>query len=335
MNDVVTAPEIDQVIARLTAGEAAWAATGLPERIRLLGKVHEAVAEHADAWVEVAVSIKQLPAASPLVGEEWLSGPWAMLKYVPALIETLSRLHAGSDVLAGYDFDPAPDDRLAIQVFPHGMFDRLLLNGYRAEVWMPAGVTEEQIRAGAGMSQRRPAETRGVALVLGAGNIFSIPPLDVLYQLFAENRAVVLKLNPITDPLLDVYRQVFAPFIDLGAVEIVTGGAETGSALAQHPGIAAVHMTGSEATHDAIVWGIGRGRARSQGGRHAAAGQADHQRARRRRARHHRARTVVSGGPAVPGTARGHPAAAQQRLQLHRGAGRRHQLGLGPEETPS
>ena len=267
MNDVVTAPEIDQVIARLTAGEAAWAATGLPERIRLLGKVHEAVAEHADAWVEVAVSIKQLPAASPLVGEEWLSGPWAMLKYVPALIETLSRLHAGSDVLAGYDFDPAPDDRLAIQVFPHGMFDRLLLNGYRAEVWMPAGVTEEQIRAGAGMSQRRPAETRGVALVLGAGNIFSIPPLDVLYQLFAENRAVVLKLNPITDPLLDVYRQVFAPFIDLGAVEIVTGGAETGSALAQHPGIAAVHMTGSEATHDAIVWGSGEvGRAAKAAG---------------------------------------------------------------------
>ena len=263
MTDATTTPrpttdaEVAALVDRLTAGEQVWAVTGLDERIRLLGELRVAVAASAADWVEVARSIKQLPAGSPLVGEEWISGPWAVLEYVPALCETLSRLRAGADVLSGYDVEGAPGDRLSIEVLPHDVFDRLLLSGFRAEVWTPPGVTADQLRAGAGLGQRNPAETHGVALVLGAGNIFSIPPLDVLYQLFAENRAVVLKLNPITDPLLEVFRRIFTPFIDLGVVEIVTGGAESGSALAHHPGIAAVHMTGSEATHDAIVWGTG------------------------------------------------------------------------------
>lgn len=67
----------------------------------------------------------------------------------------------------------------------------------------------------------------------------------------------MLKLNPITDPLRGIYERVFAPFIDLGVLEIVTGGAQIGDTLAHHPGVSAVHMTGSEFTHDAIVWGLG------------------------------------------------------------------------------
>ena len=68
---------------------------------------------------------------------------------------------------------------------------------------------------------------------------------------------VVLKPNPITEPLRPVFEPIFAPFIELGAVEIVTGDAQFGDTLAHHPGVGAVHMTGSEATHDAIVWGAG------------------------------------------------------------------------------
>ena len=64
------------------------------------------------------------------------------------------------------------------------------------------------------------------------------------YQLYAENRTVALKLNPITNPLKPVFEKMFAPFIDLGVIEILTGGVEIGSALAYHPGISAVHMTG-------------------------------------------------------------------------------------------
>jgi acyl-CoA reductase-like NAD-dependent aldehyde dehydrogenase len=249
--------DVDELVARLASGERAWAQAPLGERRDLLLEVLAALETHAEEWVQIAADIKHLDPASPLVGEEWISGPYAVASYAQALQETLHRLATGTDVLAGYQITRAPGDRLAVQVLPHNTFDRLLLNGFRAEVWTTQGTTEEQLRARAGLTQREPQETHGVALVLGAGNIFSIAPLDVLYQLYAGNRTVVLKLNPTTDPLLDVLRAVFKPMIDRNLVQIVTGAADTGAALANHPGITAVHMTGSETTHDAVVWGSG------------------------------------------------------------------------------
>ncbi|MEO3824799.1 aldehyde dehydrogenase family protein [Actinomadura sp. B10D3] len=249
--------DLDALVERLVAGEEAWAALPVSGRRDLLLQVIEAVDAHAAEWVRVAARIKQLDPASPLVGEEWISGPYAVIGYARALRDTLGRLVEGAPVLTGHDVRQVPGDRLAVRVLPHNTFDRLLLNGFRAEVWTTPGTTEEQLHDGAGLGQRTPHETNGVALVLGAGNIFSIAPLDVLHQLYAGNRTVALKLNPITDPLLDVFRAAFKPLIDRGLVEIVSGGAEVGSALANHPGITAVHMTGSEATHDAIVWGVG------------------------------------------------------------------------------
>jgi acyl-CoA reductase-like NAD-dependent aldehyde dehydrogenase len=251
----------DEIVARLAEGERAWAATSLAQRRELLQRFGDLVGEHAEEWVATAVRIKELDPDSQLVGEEWISGPWAVLGSVHALAETVGRLERGEDLLRGFRTKRVGGDRVGIEVLPHHTFDQLLLNGYRAEVWMQPGVTEDDVRREAGLALREPAETRGTALVLGAGNIFSIAPLDVLYQLFAENRVAVLKLNPITEPLEDLFARIFAPFIEIGAVEIVTGGVETGSALAHHDGIAAVHMTGSEATHDAIVWGTGEGQA--------------------------------------------------------------------------
>ncbi|MEU9294398.1 aldehyde dehydrogenase family protein [Streptomyces sp. NPDC048266] len=252
---LVTDP--DTLVERLSTGERAWARTNLSERRELLLAVAAATAATADEWVRTAAEIKQLHPASPLVGEEWMSGPYAVLTYLQALQETLRRLADGADVLAGTRITPAPGGRLAVQVLPYDPYDKLLMSGFHAEVWTTPGVTADQLRATAGLTQRTPRRTRGVALVLGAGNVFSIPPLDVLYQLYAENRTAVLKLNPTTDPLADVYRAVFEPLTDRGLVEIVTGGPEVGAALIEHPGITAVHMTGSEATHDAVVWGTG------------------------------------------------------------------------------
>lgn len=248
---------IDDVVARLHDGEKAWADTTLAQRKNLLVAMSALVDASAEEWVRIAGSIKQLPAGSPLFGEEWTSGPWAVLAALTALGETVDRLAAGQSALEGFKFRQVPGNRVGTQVMPHSIYDRLLLSGFKAEVWMQPGVTEQAARKTAGLGLLDPAATRGVALVLGAGNIFSIAPLDTIYQLYAENRVVVLKLNPVTDALLPVFQKIFAPFIALGVVQIITGGADVGGALAQHPGVTAVHMTGSEHTHDAIVWGPG------------------------------------------------------------------------------
>ena len=43
MTETTTTADVGAVVDRLTAGEAAWGATDLPERIQLLGELHELV----------------------------------------------------------------------------------------------------------------------------------------------------------------------------------------------------------------------------------------------------------------------------------------------------
>ena len=253
---------IDTALAGLHRGEKVWAGTPLGRRRELLKSMHELVGRHAQAWVDAAVGLKCLPASSPLIGEEWISGPWALLTGLDTLAGSLAALENGTSPVDGYRMGTAPGDRVTVKVLPHTIYDRLLLNGFSAEVWLKPGVTADEVRRNAGMAERDPARTNGVGAVLGAGNITSIAPLDVLYELYAHNRVVALKLNPIMDAMLPVYRAVFAPLIDLGVLEIVTGAADVGGYLVRHDLVDHVHMTGSAVTHDAIVWGQGAEAAR-------------------------------------------------------------------------
>ncbi|MFE3542137.1 aldehyde dehydrogenase family protein [Nocardia sp. NPDC059177] len=248
---------IDTALADLTQGEKTWAATSLRRRRELLDELHELTAREAQAWVNAARTVKKLDADSPLLGEEWMSGPMTMLAGAKALSESIAALEQGRSPLDGVDLEPAPGGRLSVPALPHGIYDKLLLSGFSADVWLRPGVDAATARRKAGLAQLEPAATNGVGAVLGAGNIMSIAPLDALYELYANNRVVALKLNPITDPLLPVFQTIFAPYIALGLIRILTGGAAEGGYLVNHPQVAHVHMTGGAPTHDAIVWGAG------------------------------------------------------------------------------
>jgi aldehyde dehydrogenase family protein len=149
-----------------------------------------------------------------------------------------------------------PDGQVVVDVLPWDLYDRLLLNGYRVEVWMQPGVSVSEVRSRSGRCLREHEPAR-VALVLGAGNISSIAPLDVLYKLYADGDVVVVKMNPVNALLRPVLERVFAPFVRHGFVRFVSGGAEVGGYLAHHPKVGAVHMTGSAAVHDLVVFGDG------------------------------------------------------------------------------
>ena len=149
--------KIDSALADLTAGAGRWAALGLTGRRELLEAVGSAVAAVAPEWVSVAAGYKGLPPESPLMGEEWLSGPYAVLTGLSALAESMRALEADGSPLDGFDLGTAPGNRLSVKVLPHGIFDELLLSGFSADVWMQPGVTAEQVRAQAGLGQRTPA----------------------------------------------------------------------------------------------------------------------------------------------------------------------------------
>jgi aldehyde dehydrogenase (NAD(P)+) len=248
---------LDAVIAELADGERRWAKTSLPKRAELLDAVHESVAAQAESWARTASGIKGLDADSQLVGEEWISGPYPVLTATTTLAQSISALSRGESPLAGARFGTAPGGRVTIKVLPHTPYEAVLLHGFSAEVWMPADVSAESVRANAGLAALHPEQTAGVGLVLGAGNITSIPPLDVLYELIAHNRVVLLKLNPVTAGMLPVYQAALAPLIAHGVLRIVTGDGAVGGYLAHHPGISHVHITGRAATHDVVVYGPG------------------------------------------------------------------------------
>ncbi|MFV8233522.1 aldehyde dehydrogenase family protein [Mycolicibacterium fortuitum] len=254
--------QIDQALEDLVEGEKTWASLSLAARRGLLDAVRALTVRHATEWVDAAVGIKQLDPASPLVGEEWMSGPYSLAAGLGALSESLAKLDAGRSPLDGAEFGYAPGGRTTVKALPLNTFDQLLLSGFSAEVWLQPGIEKAEAIRSAGLAQRDPSRTNGVGAVLGAGNIFSIAPLDTIYELYANNRVVALKLNPITDPLLPVLTKVLAPFIAVGAVRILTGGAETGTYLVRHKLVDHVHMTGSALTHDAIVFGTGEEGAR-------------------------------------------------------------------------
>src|SRR5690606_7201300 len=119
------------------------------------------------------------------------------------------------------------------------------------------GITPKTARSTAGLAQLTPAESGGVGLVLGAGNITSIPVLDVVYELLAHNRVALLKVNPTQDALVPVFERALAPLIEPGFLRIVRGGPAVGAYLTGHRDLVHVHITGSAATFDAIVWGQG------------------------------------------------------------------------------
>ena len=133
---------------------------------------------------------------------------------------------------------------------------------------MSPGVTRVQAATSAaqmyrGMGYAHP----GVSLVLSAGNVGSITTLDLLHVLYHEGSVAVVKMNPVNDYLSPFFARIFEEYIDRGWLHFVHGGAEVGGYLAYHDGVDGIHMTGSAATHDAIVWGTGaEGEARRRAG---------------------------------------------------------------------
>ena len=253
--------ELDAAIQALTAGAAVWAELPLEKRAALLREVHASVSTQAEQWAHTAARIKGLELDSPLVGEEWMSGPYAVLTALAALAQTVETLASGHSPIENLTLGTAPGGRVTVPVMPYNAYEGLLLHGFHGEVWLKPGVTATQARGEAGLGELTPTLSGGVGLVLGAGNITSIPPLDVLYEIVAHNRSSLLKLNPIMSDMMPVYQAALAPLVTAGMLRIVQGGAAEGSYLTQHDGIQHVHITGSAATHDAIVWGVGAQRA--------------------------------------------------------------------------
>ena len=250
--------ELDTAVASLAANKQAWARTSEEERIAILAEVKERLMTVAKAWAKTASRKKQIPEGSPLEGEEWLSGPYTVMTACNALMDTLSHMR-GKAFLEGIPIHDVGDGQIAARVVPHSIWDHLLLSGFKADIWLQKGVSYGNLAEHVATAYDVPeAEREGsVSLVLGAGNIAAIAPLDCFQKLFTEHSVVLLKMNPVNDYLIEFLEPALEPLVAVGALRIAKGGVAEGEYLCNHPAIESIHITGAESSHDAIVWGVG------------------------------------------------------------------------------
>ena len=249
---------MDRAIARLLERKDAWVTLPLAKKIEFLRQMQRRTEAVADRWVAAAVQAKGIPPDSPIAGEEWVSGPWALLYGLTCYIDTLEAIQkTGKPRLLPNAVRTRADGQVVVKVFPETIYHKLLLSGVTGEVWMQPGVTKENLLDTMAVWYSQPHTTGAVALVLGAGNIASIAPLDVLYKLVAEGQVVLLKMNPINDYLGPFLEDAFGDLVKDGFVQLAYGGVAAGEYLCNHPDISEIHITGSAATHDAIVFGAG------------------------------------------------------------------------------
>jgi len=248
--------EADRALGELSSCKQRWAALGVRERIGLLEALLATTEAVASRWVEVALEAKGIRRGTSQAGEEWLAGPMVTVRNLRLLAQSLRDVEA-----VGYPRTPGTpymraDGKVVVPVFPATLFDRLLFSGFRAEIWMQPEVTLAQLRDTQAVAYHGAPQGK-VALVLGAGNVSSIGPMDALYKLFVESQVVALKMNPVNEYLGPVFAAALRPLIEAGVLRILYGGAAEGAALCGHELVEEIHVTGSDKTHDAIVFGSG------------------------------------------------------------------------------
>ena len=242
--------EIDARLASLAERKQAWVETSVSERIALLRACMETTLAVAPEWVAAACQAKGLDVNSHTSGEEWLAGPYTVLRNLRLFAEALEA--NGRPALP--KVWTRPDGQMVAQVFPSNTTDKLLFTGFSAEVWLQPGTDASQGKRYRDKAHGVASEPK-IALVLGAGNVASIGPMDALYKLVVDDEVVILKTNPVNAYLGPYYERAFQPLIDKGFYTVVHGGAEQGAHLTNHPLVDSIHITGSDATHDIIVFG--------------------------------------------------------------------------------
>jgi aldehyde dehydrogenase (NAD(P)+) len=259
-NLVVDAPpsssqsQMDAGIARLREGAKTFAKLSLDQRLVLVNAMQQGFLRVANRMVHAGCKAKGIALGMPPEAEEWSTGPWGVVRQLRLVRESLAALRHSGNTPVG-PVARTIDGRLSVRLFPGNAIDAMLFKNITAEVHMQAGVTVESLEYDRARFYKQPDHDGRVVVILGAGNIAAIPPMDVITKMFNEGKVVLLKMNPVNAYLGPYIEEAFAEAIKQSFLAVVYGGAEEGRYLVYHSGIDEVHITGSDKTHDNIVWG--------------------------------------------------------------------------------
>ncbi|HEY7835253.1 MAG TPA: aldehyde dehydrogenase family protein [Ktedonobacterales bacterium] len=260
--------EMDSALADLQAHKDAWVAVAIPDRIALLERLMRDFLAIAERWVAACLQAKGLAPDAPGATDEWVAGVYPVVRNLAQLRRSLVDLQRTGHPRIPGPVTTRPGGQVVAQVFPQSAYDKMFFMGITAEVWMQPGVTAADLPTTMAVAYHDKAHPGKVALVLGAGNVSSIGPLDALYKLFVEDQVVAYKANPVNAYLGPLLAEAFRALVEPGYLRLVYGGAAEGAYLCNHPSVDEIHITGSDKTFDAIVFGPG-----AEGAARKAAGQ--------------------------------------------------------------
>ena len=256
MSDASAHP-IDAQLGILHANRTAWARLPITRKIEYLDAFIAGTAAAADAQVDAACAAKSIVRGSPQESEEYFAGPVVQIRTARLIADSLRRIADGKSTYEADAVRVNADGHTWVKVFPTSRIDALSFTGFTAHVRMQDHVTPSNLAAQTASFYSEDNPVGAVALVLGAGNVASIGPLDVLQKLFVEGQVCILKYNPVNAYLAPFIERAFGDLIRDGFVRTAAGGVELGQHLCTHPLIEEIHITGSDRTHDAIVYGVG------------------------------------------------------------------------------
>jgi hypothetical protein len=256
--------EMDQALAVLTAHKDAWALMDIPGRIELLDQIKQDLPKVEKRWIAATLAAKEAQIETFGEGVEWYSITvvYRSIRFLRKALQDIIRF--GKPKIPG-KVTTRPNGQVVAQVVPYDLKEALALPGMRAEVWMDPSVLLKDGGIPQASFYHNQNKKGQVCVVLGAGNVAGLVPGDFMYKLFVEGQVVALKMNPVNEYLGPIFEEGFRALIKAGFLQILYGGAQEGTYLSNHPAVDSVHMTGSDRTFEAIVFGSGaEGRKRKQ-----------------------------------------------------------------------
>ena len=243
----ITKIEIDRNINTLRVNSKEFSQISNANLISLFEECINNIKEIAYYWATTGAKNKGVT-DTIAEGEEWLGGPFASVFGIQYYIDTLK------DVSKPLNINSYNNNLNTYKVFPNNILEKIFFPFISAEVKFNKNISFKEIEEYRGYAMRYKHEPR-ITLVLGAGNVSSIPLLDTIYHLVAKRSVVYIKLNPVNEYLLPVYEKIFKNFIDLGYVVVSKGSLEESQYMVEHKGINHIHLTGSDETYENIVYG--------------------------------------------------------------------------------
>ena len=250
---------IDWMIQRLLDAPVRKHGLSLERRIDLCRSCVETVMPTVDDWIDAGARGKQCPNRIDVMAEELLSGPLIAVRLLRLLEQSFSDLllygHTRLPQAEALPYERRIHGKSMLPIFPTlSLWDRLIFRGISADaIFMERA--EPRKRHSDLYRQLQDTSVSKISLVLGAGNVSSVPFSDAIHKSLVCGHQVILKMNPVNAYLKPIFERAFAPLFQEGLLVAIEGDSQVGQALVDHPDVDDVHLTGSAHTHDRIVWG--------------------------------------------------------------------------------